>query len=77
MHRQELGCSSADIVFFQFLRLPGDMFLPTCNENAFSATLIGQMRRFAASIRPSPTRVEPSRKIYMPPELKTCSYIFC
>ena len=76
MHRRELGCSSADIVFFQSLRLPGDMFLPTRNENAFSATLIGQMRRFAASIRPSPTRVEQSRKIYMPPELKTCSHIF-
>ena len=76
MHRRELGCSSADIVFFQSLRLPGDMFLPTRNENAFSATLIGQMRRFAASIRPSSTRVEQSRKIYMPPELKTCSHIF-
>ena len=76
MHHRELGCSSADILFFQSLRLPADMFLPTRNENAFSATLIGQMRRFAASICPSPTRVEPSKKIYMPPELKTCSHIF-
>ena len=41
-----------------------------------SATLIGQMKRFAASIRPSPTRVEQFRKIYIPPELKTCSHIF-
>ena len=76
MHRRELGCSLADIVFFESLRLPGDMFLPNRNENAFSATLIGQIRRFAASIRPSPIRVEPFKKIYMPPELKTCSPIF-
>ena len=41
-----------------------------------SATLIGQIRHFAASIRPSPTRVEQSKKIYMSPELKTCSHIF-
>jgi len=77
MFRAELGCSSADIVFFQALRLPGDFLLTDPSiEKPFSEPLIRQMQHFAATLRPSPTRVEQHKPVYMPRELQTCSHIF-
>ena len=76
MFRHELRCFPSDLVFFQSLRLPGDFMLTSPSENRFSESLIAEMRTFAASIRPEPTRVEQTKRIYMPRELETCSHVF-
>ena len=34
------------------------------------------MKHFAASLKPTPTRVVQSTKVYQPPELKTCTHVF-
>ena len=77
MHREELGCSPAELMFFQGLRLPGDFFTtPPPAYLPLTQSIISQMKAFAASLRPTPTRVVQSRPIYIPPELKTCSHVF-
>ena len=76
MFKPELGCSSAELVYFQSLRLPGDFFLANPSEEPFPESLIGEMKRFAANIHPAPTRVKQAKRVYMPRELKTCSHIF-
>ena len=77
MFREELGCSSADLVFFQALRLPGDILLTEHPpDTPFSEHLVRQMQQFATTIRPVPTRVEQNKRVYMPPQLKTCTHIF-
>ena len=77
MYREELGCSSADLVFFQALRLPGDILLTEHPpDTPFSEHLVRQMQQFATTIRPVPTRVEQNKRVYMPPQLKTCTHIF-
>ena len=46
------------------------------SEDRFSESLIAQMRKFAASIRPKLTKVKQTKQIYMPRELETCSHVF-
>ena len=77
MYREELGGSPSDLVFFQALRLPGDFFTTAApSTSPFSQELITQMKHFVASLKPTPTRVVQSTKVYQPPELKTCTHVF-
>ena len=64
-------------MFFQRLRLPGDFFTtPPPAYLPLTQGIISQMKAFAASLRPTLTRVVQSRPIYIPPELKIYSHIF-
>ena len=71
MHQVELGCSPAELMFFQGLRLPGDFFTtPPPAYSPLTQGIIFQMKAFAALLRPTPTRVVQSRPIYIPQNLK-------
>ena len=77
MFREELGCFSADLVFFQAIRLPGNILLTEHPpDTPFSEHLIRQMQQFATTIQPVPTRVKQNKRLNMPPQLKTCTHIF-
>ena len=67
MFREELGCSSADLVFFQALRLPSDLFIADPSiATPFSDDLIRQMQHFATTLLPAPTRVKLNKTVYVP-----------
>ena len=77
LYREELNGSPSDLVFFQHLRLPGDFFTSTPpSPSTFSQELITQMKHFAASFKPTATRVVQSKQVYLPPELTSSSHVF-
>ena len=53
-----------------FLTTPPPAYLP------LTQGIASQMKAFATSLRPTPTRVVQSRPIYIPPELQTCFHVF-
>ena len=77
MFREELSCSSADLVFFQALCFLGDLlYADPSIATPFLDDLIRQIQHFATILRLAPARVKQSKTVYMPRELKTCTHIF-
>ena len=70
MFKEDLQGSSAELLFGQCLRLPGDLISPTHeNQNASSSDIINSMRAFTESLHPTSTRVEQKKSIFLPKTL--------
>ena len=77
MFKKDLQGSSAELLFGQCLRLPGDLISPTHeNHNASSSDIINSMRAFTESLHPTSTRVEQKKSIFLPKTLNDCTHIF-
>ena len=64
-------------MIIQALRLPSDLLIADPSiATPLSEDLIRQMRHFATTLRPAPTRVKQSKTVCMPRELQTCTHIF-
>ena len=75
--RAEVGCSPDDLMFFQGLRLPGNLVItPPLSQLLLIQDIIFQMKKFAASLKPTPTCVHQTRPVYLPSELKTHKQVF-
>ncbi|XP_064462825.1 uncharacterized protein LOC135373663 [Ornithodoros turicata] len=73
--KPDLGCSSAELVYGSALRLPADFFVPPQHPPA-PAEYLQHLQRFFASLRPTPTRTDSSRKVHVPQELATATHVF-
>ncbi|XP_064468688.1 uncharacterized protein LOC135382951 [Ornithodoros turicata] len=73
--KPDLGCSSAELVYGSALRLPADFFVPPQHQPA-PAEYLQRLQRFFASLRPTPTRTDSSRKVHVPQELATETHVF-
>ena len=77
MYKEDLQCSSAELVFGQTLRLPGDLcydFLqPRVN---YPTDMVLAMRKFANACKPTDTRVAPLSCAHLPKALYTCTHIY-
>ena len=80
MFKKDLKGSAACLVFGQTLRLPGDIFIrPKSTQTLASTDLVRDMRQFAASLRPTLTRVQTCAAkpaVFMPDTLEKCYHIF-
>ena len=77
MFKEDLQGSSAELLFGQCLRLPGDLISPTHeNQNVSSSDIINSMRAFTESLYPTSTRVEQKKSIFLPKTLNDCTHIF-
>ena len=77
MFKEDLQGSSAELLFGQCLRLPGDLISPTHeNQNASSSDIINSMRAFTESLHPTSTRVEQKKSNFLPKTLNDCTHIF-
>lgn len=75
--KEDLQSSSAELVFGEPLRLPGEFFSHettgyTTDITDFSA----RMKKFAENIRPVPTQHHAKYKIFVYKDLATCSHVF-
>ena len=77
MYKADLKCSSAELVFGQTLRLPGDL---CCNSPqpriSHPSDMVLAMRKFANSCQPIDTRVISSKPVHLPDALQTCTHVF-
>ena len=77
MYRTELGCSSVDFIFFQGLRLLGNLFITTPpSQSPLAQNIIFQIKKFAPSLKPTLSQVHQTRLVYLPSELKMCTQVF-
>ncbi|KRZ65366.1 Transposon Tf2-6 polyprotein [Trichinella papuae] len=72
--KEDLRHAPAELVYGSPLRLPGVFFTETLPSNA--AALSDPLRILFDAIRPTPTRTAPSRKWFVPKELKNCTHVF-
>ena len=77
MYKEDFKCCSAELVYGESLRLPGDLYLDiTPSEHVFSDDLVAKRRQFARECRTSETRVAQNPKVYLPRSLQTCIHVF-
>ena len=73
--KEDLGVSSAELVYGTTLRLPGEYFEPG-STTPDPATFAGQLRQTMEQIRPSPTSAHSRPAIFIPKALNTASHVF-
>ena len=77
MYKEDLKCCSAELVYGQSLRLPGDLCVDTTpSEHVFRDDMVAKMRQFARECRTSETRVAQNPEVHLPRSLQTCTHVF-
>ena len=79
MYKEDLKCSSAELVYGQTLRLPGDLCADKANSYAEEVSvrkMISSLKSFASQCRPIDTRVAQILKMHMPHSLHSCVHVF-
>ena len=72
--KEDLSCSSADLVYGTTLRLPGDFFTaPTVMD---PTSFVSQLRHTMQSQQFIPTTWHVSDKSYVPPDLHSASHVY-
>lgn len=75
--KEDLQSSSAELLYGEPLRLPGDFFGYKSNhETADSTEFAARMRSFANNLQPVPTSHHASSKPFVFKDLSTCSHVF-
>ena len=77
IYKSDLKCSSAELVYGQTLRLPGDLCFDSIQPNIrYPDDVVDAMRRFANSCKPIDTRVHQSNSVHLPKSLKDCTHVY-
>ena len=77
MYKEDLKSSSAELVFGQTLRLPGDLCYDTPKPRvSYPSDMLLAMRKFANACKPTDTRVAPLTSEHMPHILQNCTHIY-
>ena len=77
MYKEDLKCCSAELVYGQSLRLPGDLCVDiTPSEHVFRDDMVAKMRQFARECQISETRVAQNPEVHLPRSLQTCTHVF-
>lgn len=74
--KEDLQASSAELVYGEPLRLPGEFFESTVNGTADTAEFTARLRNFAEKLRPAPASRHCKPKIFIYKELETCNHVF-
>ncbi|XP_064459031.1 uncharacterized protein LOC135369368 [Ornithodoros turicata] len=75
--KPDLGCTSAQLVYGTTLRLPGEFFAPHPTGTIPNPTdYVSRLRDAFAGVRPAPTRLGSATKVYVHPDLSTCTHVF-
>lgn len=73
--KEDLQCSSAELLYGQPLRLPGEFFVDS-HENVDTFPILVSLRETFANLKPSPIRRHNSQKIFVSKELDQADYVF-
>lgn len=75
--KEDLGASAAELVYGEPLRLPGQFFTPTLEEEADMTSIASRIRAHVSKLAPQPTSWHgSSRSFYIPKDLNTTTHVF-
>lgn len=75
--KEDLHCSTAEMVYGQNLRLPGDLFSPPTNQSpTCNSEFVDQLRETMKSVIPIDTRKNYQTDIFIPKDLETADFVF-
>lgn len=74
--KEDLQASSAELLYGEPLRLPGEFFEPTINGTVDLAEFTARLRNFAEKLRPVPASRHCKPKVFVYKELETCGHVF-
>lgn len=74
--KDDLQTSSAELVYGEPLRLPGEFFQPTDTRSTDISDFTSRLRQFASKLRPVPAARHNKDKIFIYKELTSCSHVF-
>ena len=74
--KEDLGSSTAELVFGRNIRLPGELVNPDTQKDPIdNTTLLNRLRKFNKKIRPIAPR-STTQEARIDPNLKTCTHVF-
>ncbi|XP_075732953.1 uncharacterized protein LOC142775441 [Rhipicephalus microplus] len=75
--KAEIRCCSAELVYGTTLRLPGEFFTASMDENVYAnADYAVRLRDIMSKLRAVPPRPPAARPVYVDRELSSCSHVF-
>ncbi|XP_071043386.1 uncharacterized protein [Parasteatoda tepidariorum] len=75
VYKEDLGATTAELVYGTTLRLPGEIFHSSPTD-ADPKALIDELKSHFELIRPVPTSCHGHRTVFIHPHLKDCSHVF-
>jgi len=72
----DLGCSTADIVYGAPLHLPGEFFSPFDDTLPNAINYTNQLRTAMQGFEVTPTHTPSSHPVFIPQEFSTCTHVF-
>ena len=75
--KEGLGCSPAELVYGQTLKIPGEFFVDTpLSDPLDSSNFVDQLRKRMRNIKPVEPAVSRQVQDYIPKALDTCTHVF-
>ena len=75
--KEDLGCSTAELVYGTTLRLPGEYFCPVQKDSlAGPAEYVVGLREAMQRLKATPTRKQPGPKIHVSKDLSSTTHVF-
>ena len=76
--KQDIGCSAAEMVYGQTLRLPGEFFSPSSDSEVIEPhSFLSCLKNNMARLRPTQTKHHTSnRPFHIPSTLLNCTHVF-
>lgn len=73
--KEDLQTTSAELLFGQQLRLPGELLAPSTQQHD-SSTYVDRLKQFFKNIRPTTPVQHGKRRTFVFKDLSTCEYVF-
>lgn len=75
-YKDDVGCSTAELVYGTTLRLPGEFFEPVENAPVDHSSFLAKLRAKMKNIRAIPTSNHSRKRSYVPNNLHNCTHVF-
>lgn len=73
--KEDLGCSAAELVYGEPLRLPGELVIPASRQNIEASEFVAQLREKMSSIRAVPASRHAKRTSFIHKDLSTTTHV--
>ena len=74
--KEDLHCTTAELVYGTTLRLPGEFFSNSPNITSEPASYVAQLKGSMQQLQASPVREQSPRKVYIHKDLPTSTHVF-
>lgn len=74
--KEDLHCSTAELVYGTSLRLPGEFFDRSSSPEVDTAAYVSKLKQSMQNLQVPPTRFPKQRQTYVDKALSTCTHVF-